>query len=80
MELDFQDRENTKYTLFKVTNVNLRLGILHSNNLVNIDVKYEILEDKNMYNMIVEEGEPWQMRDYLLNAKLEGVKLFAIVE
>ena len=48
-----------KYILFKVTDANIRLETLYSNNLVNIYAKYEVLEDKNAHNMIVEKGETW---------------------
>ena len=37
MELEFLDGENTKYVSFKVTDTNIRLETLYSNNLANIN-------------------------------------------
>ena len=54
MKLEFWDRENTRYTSFKVIDTNVYLGTFHLNNLINIDTKYKVLENMNVHNMIVE--------------------------
>ena len=54
IEVDFWDRESIKHMLFKVTDANIRWGTLYSNNLACIDAKYEVLEDMNIHNIIVD--------------------------
>ena len=58
----------------------MRLGTLHTNNLTNADVKYEILEDMIIHNVIAKEKKELWMRDFLLRVKYEGVKLFTNTE
>ena len=42
---NLQDGTHTRYALFKETSADIRLGVLHANNMVNIKSKFEILED-----------------------------------
>ena len=69
-----------RYTSFKATDSNVHLGILHSNNLVNIDVKYEVLENINVHDVVIEQGKNRWLQEYLLNIKFKGNRLFATVE
>ena len=58
----------------------IRLWILHLNNVLDIDAKYEILEDKSVNDLIEVDRKIIWMRDYLLNLKINWVMVFATVE
>ena len=45
MMLNLWDGNHSQYVSFKETNTDIRLGALHTNNIVNIKAKFEILED-----------------------------------
>ena len=48
METVFWDRNNTHYASFKETDMDIKLGLLYSNNMKNSDVKYKVLEELNV--------------------------------
>ena len=41
----FQDGKNTKYESFKEKDIDVKLGLLHLNNMTNCEAKYEVLEN-----------------------------------
>ena len=56
------------------------LETLHSNNVRNIEEKYEVLGNVLVTNIVEIEKKSRQFRDYLLQVKVEGINLFAVVE
>ena len=52
IEVKFWNEQNIKCISFKYIDVDIRLEILHSNNISDIKAKYEILEDKNASDLI----------------------------
>ena len=66
MKAKFWNRSHMKYALFKKTNLEIRLGTLHLNNLRNIETRYEILEDLNIKNKFLIKRKENNIKDYLL--------------
>ena len=50
--------------------VDVELGILHSNNMSNSEGKFEILEDLDMNQIMGKEGKCFWIREYLLDIKV----------
>ena len=48
--------------------------MLHSNNLTNVDAKFEILEEVNIIDMIDNKKTKYWLRDFLLQIKVENTK------
>ena len=74
------DRDYTKYVSFKVTDPNVRLGMIHSNNLIDINAKYEVLEGVSVIDIAIYNTQRYWLRDFLLKVKVNIIKLFAAVE
>ena len=80
MDTVYQDREITKYVSFKEIDVDVKLGILYSNNISNSKGKLEILEDLDVNQMIEKEGEQFWVREFLLDIKVNRKPLFVTTE
>ena len=80
MKQTFWDRENTYYVSFKGLDITVRLGMLHSNNMVQSEAKFEVLEGLNVFDVISINEEKYWLREYLLGLKVDNVKLFITVE
>ena len=80
MDVILQDRDITKYVSFCEIDLQTKLGALHTNNIYNIDTKYEVLEGVKVYNVIDIDKERYWLRDYLLKVEVGGNKLFAAIE
>ena len=80
MALNLWDGKHTRYASFKETSVETRLGALLTNNIINIKLKFEILEDLLVNQLVTtDRGIVW-IKDYLLSLK-EGLNhLFLCVE
>lgn len=80
MKQIFWDGENTYYVSFKGSDIIIRLGILHSNNLVQSEAKFEVFEGLNVFNMIIIKEEKYWVREYLLGLKVDNTKVFLVIE
>ena len=78
--MKFQNGNHTKYISFKKTNTQIKLGILYSNNLRNIELEYEIFKDLDINNTVQVRGKEYNIKDYLLELEVDKVKLFIVVE
>jgi len=45
IEIVFWDNNNTKYVSFKKMNKDVKISLLHLNNMTNSEAKYEVLEN-----------------------------------
>ena len=70
MEIIYCRGKITKYVLFKEIEVDVKLGMLYSNNMSNSKGKFKILEDLNVNQMMEKEGKSYWVRDYLLDIKV----------
>ena len=57
MTLNLWDSKYTRYVLFKETSVEIKLGPLYANNIINIKLKFKILEDLLVNQLVIIEGE-----------------------
>ena len=80
MKKQLQNRDYSKYVSFENTEPSIRLRILYSNNLIEINEKYKVLEGVKVLDVVVKEDERFWLRDYLLEVKVGNRKLFAMVE
>ena len=69
-----------KNILFKITELDIRLRILYSNNLKNTEERYEILEDLNANDKFLIERKEYNIENYLLIVQVEKMNLFLVVE
>ena len=80
IKLQLQQRNHTKYILFRGTNPVVRLRILYLNNLRNIEGKYKIFESLDINKKFtIREIEYW-IKDYLLALKFNITNLFVAAE
>ena len=75
-----QDRDYTRYVSFKGTSADNMLGILHTNNMVNIKAKYKVLEDLSVNQLVTTNQGIIQIKDYLLSLKEGPNHLFLSTE
>ena len=66
--------------LFKHSNAQMRLGLLHINAMKNVPVKYEYIKEANLIEHIVYKNQQVELRDVLLDLKVGNETLFAGVE
>ena len=57
MEMSLWEGNHTRYVSFKATNANIRLGALHTSNMVNIREKYKILENVLVNQLVIGDGK-----------------------
>ena len=74
------DGDYTKYVSFKTIDLNVRLGMLHSNNLIDVNAKYKVLEGVSIINIAIYNTKRYWLRDFLLKVKVNNIKLFTTVE
>ena len=70
----------SRYVSFKGTDSKLRLGMLHSNNMVNVEGKFKVLKKVNKNDVISIGKQKFWLRVFLLDVKVKGTRLFAAVE
>ena len=80
MNNSLQDSDYTKYVSFKNIDPKVQLGMLYSNNLVEVKEKYEVLEGVSVINVAIIQRKIYWLRDYLLRVKVNNIRLFAAVE
>ena len=56
------------------------MGALHLSNMYNKIRKYEVLKEVNMNDLAIINKQKKEIRDILLNTKLNGKKIFTAVE
>ena len=57
MKKQLWDKEYNKYVSFKNTEPSFRLGMLHSNNLIDINEKYKVLERVKVLDVVVKKDK-----------------------
>ena len=60
--------------------MDVKLGLLDSNNIKNSDAKYKVLEELNINQNFQVEKEKFCVRDYLLDIEVDGKKIFITTE
>ena len=74
--LNLWDNKYTRYVSFKETSTKTRLGALYTYNMINIKLKFEILEDISVNQLVIVKGEMYWLKDYLLSLKNSPNHLF----
>ena len=80
MKLKIWNGNHTKHVSFKRTNNKVKLGTLHFNNMKNIEVRYEALEDYHVLEIFTVGNVTQNLKDYLLDLKVDGMSLFIAVK
>ena len=80
MNVKLLDGKITKYVSFREVDLQTKLRALHTNNIHNIDAKYEVLEGVWVLDAIYFDNENQLLQEYLLKVEVERNKLFTTVE
>ena len=80
MELKLWNVNHTKHVSYKRTNSKVKLGTLHFNNMKNVEARYEELENIVMMDNLTVGNLTQNMKDYLLDLKVDDMRLFTAIE
>ena len=69
-----------KYISFWYTSSEERLTSLYINNFKNIEVRFEIIQDANMYEKASYKDKVGSVRDLLLDIEINKVLLFVSIK
>ena len=75
-----QNNRDTKYILFKNSNLKMRLSMLHLNSMNKSQVKYEFLQSCSVYDEVEYKGKVGLLKQILMNVKDGEDRLFTVVE
>ena len=79
-EFTIINREHRQFISFSSTESNKRLEVLHLNNMNNKKGHFKVLHNINAYDEAELNRKIEQLRDLLLNAKVDNILLFCKVE
>jgi len=79
-EIKFKTGKNMTYISFQYTSLEERLASLHINNFKNVEVRFEIIKDANMYEKASYKSKVESVRDLLLDIEINEVPLFVGAE
>ena len=65
---------------FKHSTDQMRLGLLHVNAMKNTPVQYEFITEASLVEKVVYKGQELELRDALLEVKVDSEKLFVAAE
>ena len=78
--MSFGKMSSIKYVSFCGISSQARLGCLHANNCNNVKGRYEILFNQDLNYLVDIENRMTIIKNYLINVKIRGNKLFIRVE
>jgi len=80
LKMKWGNRKYIQYILFKHSITQIRLRLLHVNAIKNVPVQYKFITKVSLVEKVVYKGQELELRDALLEVKVDSEKLFVAAE